>query len=165
MIEIPLDDVSTHKIPEQNLISAVIAMAVRDSVLPPIKDGKHLRLTWDAMTAHDFLWTESLDSYLHWLDVDANYFRTNLIKTMDNDKEEKIGILKPLDRRAFRINKKLWDIEHDRLGGRVASDGSKNWSSVEVTQRKEQSGGPELTRRYSNGIEAIVQFHQAFNGE
>lgn len=165
MVEINVDDVSSHKIPEQGLISAVIAMAVRDACIKPLKDGKHLRMTWDATTAHDFLWTESLDSFLHWLDIDAGYFRSNLIRTMGDDSEKQIGQFSSNDRRNFRINRKLWEIEHERLGTRLADPGSKNWSAVEGIARKESDEVSRTPVRYSNGIEALVQYHQAHPGE
>jgi hypothetical protein len=164
MIDIPLDDISTHKIPEQSLISAVVALAVRDACIPPFKDEKHLKMAWDCTTAHDFLWTESLDSYLHWLNIDVEYFRRNLIKTMGDDSEKTIGLFYPKDRRAFRINKKLWEHEYERLGGRVASSSSKNWHTVEGVARKGFDESPRNLIRYSNGIEAIVQYHKVNSG-
>jgi len=165
MIDIPLDDISTHKIPEQSLISAVIALAVRDACIPPFKDEKYLKMTWDCTTAHDFLWTESLDSYLHWLNIDVDYFRRNLIKTMEDDSEKTIGLFYPRDRRAFRVNKKLWEIEHERLGGRVAGSSSKNWRTVEGVSRKGLGDGAGDTVRYSNGIKTLIQYHKIDSGD
>lgn len=127
-------DASTSSTPEQRLISSVIGMALRDACLPPLKphNKKHFTLTFNAMTAHDFLWTEALDSYLHYLDIDADYFRNSLIKTMSNDNGVKIGAFKPDDRRAFRFNKKLWDSQQSSgLVKPLADPQSPDWLSVD----------------------------------
>lgn len=121
-------------IPEQRLITAVIVTAMKDACIKPYKPfgEKHFRLTFDCLTAHDFLWTESLESYLHYLDVEVEYFRRSLIKTMSDDSEKKIGSFAPEDRRAFRFNKRLWDA--NQPGGLViplADPESDEWKSVD----------------------------------
>ncbi len=123
-------------IPEQRLIAAVVATAMRDACIKPFKPfgEKHFKLTFDCLTAHDFLWTDALESYLHYLDIEVSYFRKALIKAMDDDTEKKIGSFNSEDRRAFRFNKRLWDAQQP--GGLVvalADPESDDWKSVDPT--------------------------------
>lgn len=103
--------VQYQSMPEQRLLSAVIITAMRDACLPPVteKKGRAATITYDATTAHDFLWLQGLDSYLHYLDIDPDYFRSALLKIMKNDSAAKIGEFTSENRRAFRMNKKQWD--------------------------------------------------------
>lgn len=102
-------EVSDHFIPEQQLLGAVIRMAVYDSCHTPIKVGRETKLTDEARTAHRFLWSDAVESYLHWLDVDAKFFRAKLIKLMDNRTENSVAGFSSNQRRSFRINKLLWE--------------------------------------------------------
>lgn len=154
----------SHTQPEHRLLFAVVNLAVRDSCLHPIND-KPLRMQWEATTAHDFIWLDGLDSYLHYMDIDVDWFRQKLIETMSSDKEGTVNGFTSKDRRNFRINKKLWDAESTRLGGRVASDTSRNWDPVETSVTKKRKGSTGEPFKYSNGIEAIVQYHQIDRGE
>lgn len=127
----------TYKgIPEQRLVAAVVVTAMRDACTKPFKPfgEKHFKLTFDCLTAHDFLWTDALESYLHYLDIEVSYFRKALLKAMDDDTEKKIGSFTSEDRRAFRFNKRLWDAQQS--GGLVkplADPESDDWKSVDPT--------------------------------
>jgi hypothetical protein len=100
---------SDHFIPEQQLIGAVIRMAVYDACHTPIKVEKELKLTDEAKSAHRFLWTDAVESYLHWLDVDTNFFREKLIKLMGDMTQNSVAGFSSDQRRAFRLNKLLWE--------------------------------------------------------
>lgn len=154
----------SHTQPEHRLIYSVVILAIRDSCLAPIKD-KPIRMQWEAVTAHDFIWLDALESYLHYLEIDVDWFRRKLIETMSSDKEGNVNGFSSEDRRNFRINKKLWDAESARLGGRVAGDTSRNWDPVEAPSSKKRQSSTRKPFAYSNGIEAIVQYHQIDRGE
>jgi hypothetical protein len=160
---IETDDHPSHWIPEHMLIASVITLSVKDACLEPLKSP--LAMQWDAMTAHDFLWGEGLESYIHWLDIDCAFYRRKLIETMANDREDKVNGFTGTERRAFRWNKKTWDRESPGLGGRMARDSSSHWESMEPATRKEQPRVTQTARRYSNGIEALVQYHQTDSGK
>ena len=153
-----------HTTPEHRLLYSVVILAVRDSCLAPIKT-KPISMQWDATTAHDFIWLDALESYLHYLDIDVDYFRKKLIETMSNDKEVVINGFTSEDRRNFRLNKSIWDRESARLGGRVASDTSRNWNSVDSVAPKKRTSITGQPFTYSNGITPIVQYHQIDSGE
>jgi len=153
-----------HTQPEHRLIYSVVILAVRDSCLTPIK-GKPPIMQWDATTAHDFLWLDALESYLHYLDIDVDYFRNKLIQTMSSDKEGMVNGFSSEDRRNFRINKSIWDRESNRLGGRVASDTSRNWHSVDTVAPKKRNSSTGNPFTYANGITPIVQYHSLDSGE
>lgn len=114
-------------LPEHRVLAAVIVHAMRDACLPPIKsERRQLKMHYHAMTAHDFLWTDGLESYIHYLDIDPDYFRKALINTMANTRELKIGEFTPENRRAFRINKRMWDALYDGK-----NPVTQNWSDDE----------------------------------
>ncbi len=102
-------ETSDHFIPEQQLLGAVIRIAVYDACHTPIKVGRETKLTDEARTAHRFLWSDGVESYLHWLDVDTQFFREKLIKLMDNRTENSVAGFSSNQRRSFRINKLLWE--------------------------------------------------------
>jgi hypothetical protein len=152
-----------HGIPEQRLVAAVVVTAMRDACIKPFKPfgEKHFKMTFDCMTAHDFLWTEALESYLHYLDVEVGYFRKALLKTMDDDTEKKIGSFKPEDRRAFRFNKRLWDAEQS--GGLVkplADPESDEWKSVDPSFEQKLQRSTKFVGRNSNTGQTNVAVHQ-----
>ena len=154
----------SHTLPEHRLLFSVVVLAVRDSCLAPIKE-KPIRMQWDAVTAHDFIWLDGIDSYLHYINIDVDWFRNALIKLMSNDREGQVNGFTSEDRRNFRINKKLWDEQSARLGGRVAGDSSRNWNSVDAPAPKKLQESTRKPVKYSNGIEALVQYHQIDRGE
>ena len=107
--------------PEQRLLAAVVSLAMRDTTAEPVKVGKHLEVNNDAASALDFLFTDASDAFLDLLDFNPQTFRKKLLEVM-NDTSPKDIPFKSQQRRAFRINYKLWKTEYDRLGGRVARD-------------------------------------------
>lgn len=150
-------------IPEQRLIAAVIATAMRDACIKPFKPfgEKHLKLTFDCLTAHDFLWTEALESYLHYMDIEVSYFRNALIKTMSDDTERKIGSFNPEDRRAFRFNKRLWDAQQS--GGLVvalADPESDDWKSVDPTFEQKLQRSSKFVSAHGNTSQTDVAVSQ-----
>jgi hypothetical protein len=104
--------------PEIRLLSAVVSLAVRDTMHAPI-GKKDLRLQPESASAFDFLFTQACDGYLELLNIDPGHYRIKLIEVM-NDTSNTDVPFKAIDRRTFRINYKLWKSEYARLGGRVA---------------------------------------------
>lgn len=104
--------------PEQRLLSAVVAVAIRDAMQPPFKplNSSQFRMRPDALTAFDFLMTDDCDAYLEWLDINHIQFRKRLFKMMDDMSTNAVPF-SPDQRRAFRINRKLWQIMSDENGG------------------------------------------------
>ena len=106
--------------PEQRLLAAVVAVAVRDCCMPPV--GRHnLRLQPQAASAFDFVFTDLGDPFLELIDINSGHFRRKLEEVM-NDTSNTDKPFKQIQRRAFRINYKLWRAEYARLGGRVAGN-------------------------------------------
>jgi len=106
--------------PEQRLLAAVVAVAVRDCCMPPV--GRHnLRLQPQAASAFDFVFTDLGDPFLELIDINSGHFRRKLEEVM-NDTSNNDKPFKQIQRRAFRINYKLWRAEYARLGGRVAGN-------------------------------------------
>lgn len=74
----------------QKLLSAVVALAVKDCQRMPIKPyNKKVREPHPiAITALDFLFTDSCEGYLTLLDIDPQHFRKKLIDQMYKDDPE-----------------------------------------------------------------------------
>jgi hypothetical protein len=108
--------------PEVRLLSAVVGLAVRDTMHTPI-GKKDLQLQPESASAFDFLFTESSDGYFEMLNIDPGHYRKKLIEVMSDTSSSEIPF-KAIDRRTFRINLKLWKEQYDRLGRRVAGDAS-----------------------------------------
>jgi hypothetical protein len=153
----------SHWEPEHMLIANVISLAVKDACLEPIRNP--LVMQWDSKTAHDFLWGEGLESYIHWLNIDVNFLRRKIIETMENDKEGVINGFRSEERRAFRWNKKTWDRESARLGGRMASSSSDEWDPLDSTsgERRETSVGNSY--KYISGRKIAVEPNTYYQGE
>lgn len=100
--------------PEVRLLSAVVALALRDLTKRPVPMGRHktrtpqYRLANEALTACRFLFTHHSDGYLEMLNIDPGAFRKNLLNLIENRQERKIGEFEPMDRRVMRHNHKLW---------------------------------------------------------
>lgn len=113
---------STESTPETRLLSAVVGLAVKDSMQPPVqpthKDAS-VRMTDDAMSAFDFLFTETSDVFLEWLDIDPPAFRKRLLAQM-SDLSTKDKPFKQMDRRYFRMNHALWQEMFNKIGGPVS---------------------------------------------
>ena len=97
------------RIPEQRLLAAVVAVAVRDSMAAPYRpvDSREYRMRTEAITAFNFLMTDDCEGYLQWLDIDAGHFRQKLLDQMD-DRTPKSIPFSPEQRRAFRVNHSMW---------------------------------------------------------
>jgi hypothetical protein len=66
--------------PEEQLLSAVVALAIEDACLPPTRslDKKTLVMNRHAFTAYRFLFTHS-DPYLELLNIDPKSFRERIL--------------------------------------------------------------------------------------
>lgn len=101
--------------PYKMLISAVVAKAVQDTFLPPIKTDKGMHIALHAMTALDFLYGDNLKYWLQFLDIDDTNFVANMERQMFNTSKptKKIGKnntheIDDSKRRMFKTNYKLW---------------------------------------------------------
>lgn len=103
------DHEASPSTPEERLFAAVVGLALRDACMKPIKIDGNLVMTSEARSAHNFIWSESCDAYLHWLDIDAEQFRNRINIIMQNTDNAKHGGFMPEERRAFRFNKNLWE--------------------------------------------------------
>ena len=99
----------------QALLSSVVALAVNDATIAPLKrarnDKTSLPLSTPAYTAMRFLFDESvagLKEYANWLDFDEGQFRTKLRKIMSDSSHNIIAGFDPMKRRNFRQNYGLW---------------------------------------------------------
>jgi hypothetical protein len=106
--------------PETRLLSAVVSLAIRDTMHAPI-GKKNLQLQRETASAFDFLLTDTSDGYFDLLNIDPGHYRRKLLEVM-NDTSNTDVPFKAIDRRTFRINQKLWKQQYDRLGGRVSRD-------------------------------------------
>ena len=106
--------------PEIRLLSAVVSLAVRDTMHTPI-GKKDLQLQPESASAFDFLLTDTSDGYFDLLNIDPGHYRRKLIEVMNDTSNSNVPF-KAIDRRTFRINHKLWKRQYDRLGGRVSRD-------------------------------------------
>lgn len=110
----------TNASPEKALLSQVILTAVMDACAPPPKPVKKpkgiishggMMMRSEAFTAMRFLFDTTvpgLYEYSLWLDFDADQFRSRLLRLMANDSVNQLGQYASNQRRAFRINYKLW---------------------------------------------------------
>lgn len=108
--------------PEKALLSQVILLAVQDGcATPDKKDIKtkgftyygNTRMRTNVYTAMRFLFDDrvaGLNEYAAWLDFDPGQFRKKLLELMANDGPNIINHYTSMHRRAFRINKRLYDI-------------------------------------------------------
>ena len=102
-------DEGVQSTPEERLFAAVIGLAMRDACMKPIKVNNRLVLQSESQSAHKFIWTDSIESYLHWLDIDVGQFRSRITSIMQNTDNVRVGGFSPEERRAFRFNKTLWE--------------------------------------------------------
>lgn len=115
----------TDAMPEKALLSQVVLLAISDGCAPPPKPSKKLEgvtsrdgimMQTHAFTAMRFLFDTTvagLQQYSLWLDFDADRFRSKLLTLMANDSPNQLGQYSSMQRRAFRINYKLWRMMHD----------------------------------------------------
>lgn len=90
----------------QQLLAAVVALAVEDTQLAPIKRGrsKQPKQPVDAaITAIRFLFTDNSDGYFAALDINPKQFRERLLHKMYYNKADP-NVAVYGNRRAFRFN-------------------------------------------------------------
>lgn len=102
-------DEGVQSTPEERLFAAVIGLALRDACMKPIKVNNRMEMQSEAQSAHKFIWSDAIESYLHWLDIDAGQFRSRITAIMQNTDNFKVGGFSAEERRAFRFNKTLWE--------------------------------------------------------
>jgi hypothetical protein len=95
------DDINGHK----GLLSAVIKQAILDAMI--VQDRSSKKLNPIVESAFEFLFGEDIDLYLHFLDIDKDYFQKHTVKQMF-DKETTGHVITEVKRRQFRINYKKW---------------------------------------------------------
>ena len=110
-------------LPEEKLLSAVIAQAIEDVCLRPIKAPKESKRAYlmnpDARTAYKFLFTGN-NLYLELLNIDQGEFRKRLLSQLSD-----LSHNKPFDvstrqnpvagsrKNCFRLNHRLYE-KHER---------------------------------------------------
>lgn len=98
------------------LISSIIATAIRDSCTPPAtnpKDKLHI-ITSEAYTAIDFLFNHS-DYYLESINIEPSTFRTYLLKQMYS--AGKLLDITEREKKNFKWNHTYWELhkeDHDK---------------------------------------------------
>ena len=120
----------------QKLLSAVVGLAVRDAQLRPIKPENSLRRvpTDLALSALDFLFTDSSDGYLVLLDMNPDQFRKRLVDQMfkieKKEKDKEDSAYKA--RRNFRYNY-LWYYKQQKFLNRKSfySDDNNEMEAIE----------------------------------
>lgn len=104
-----LEELPRASTPEERLFAAVVGLAIRDACIKPSRVNGVTTMTDDAQSAHRFLWGDASESYLHWLDIDAEQFRKRLSRIMQDDSANRVCGFFPEERRFFRLNKTLWE--------------------------------------------------------
>jgi hypothetical protein len=102
-----LDDINGYK----GLFASVIKQAIFDSMI--VQDRSSKKLNPIVESAFEFLFGEDIDLYLHFLDIDKNYFQKHTVKQMF-DKETTGHVITEVKRRQFRINYKKWVQEKNK---------------------------------------------------
>jgi len=98
----------------QQLLAAVVAVAVNDTCVEPFKvatKDKTTLMRIDTVTAFRFLFDDSVsgvDAYALWLDFNVQLFRRKLLEMMYDDSQRVVNGKNPELRRNFRYNYKLW---------------------------------------------------------
>jgi len=106
-------------LPEEKLLSAVIAQAIEDVCLRPIKAPKESKRAYnmhpDARTAYKFLFTGN-NLYLELLNIDQDEFRKRLFSQLNDssnnrpfDVSTRPNPLADSRKRCFRTNHKLYE--------------------------------------------------------
>jgi len=102
--------------PEEKLLSAIVALAIEDVCLAPVKseNRKNLTLSYHAYTAYRFLF-EHGDLYLELLNIDPPTFRKRLLRQLLDsrtnrpfDTTDKENFTISRRKRFFRANHKLY---------------------------------------------------------
>jgi hypothetical protein len=101
--------------PEEQLLSAVIVLAIEDACLPPIKkQPKKYVMHQHAYTAYRFLFEHS-GAYLELINIDPKSFREKLVGQMNDrthnrpfDITDRLNLIAERKKRMFRMNQKLY---------------------------------------------------------
>ena len=102
-----LDDNNGYK----GLIRAVITQAIFDSMM--VQDRSSKKLNPIVESAFEFLFSDDVDLYLHFLDIDKDYFQKHTVDRMF-DKETTGHVITEVKRRQFRINYRKWVQEKNK---------------------------------------------------
>ena len=84
---------------------------------------------------------------------------------MEDDTANTIGELTSTQRRAFRVNRKLWNEQYQRLGRRVADPESDEWELVEGFSGEGCGDVIGNNFKYVNGRKIAVKSDQANPGK
>ena len=71
-----LDDINGHK----GLLSAIIKQAILDAMI--VQDKSSKKLNPIVQSAFEFLFSNDVDLYLQFLNIDKDYFQKNTVKEM-----------------------------------------------------------------------------------
>jgi hypothetical protein len=102
-----MDDINGHK----GLISAIIKQAILDAMM--VQDKSSKKLNPIVQSAFEFLFSDDVDLYLQFLNIDKDYFQKNTVKEMFN-RDGTYHILPEVKRRQFRINYRKWVQEKNK---------------------------------------------------
>lgn len=102
-----LDDINGYK----GLFASIIKQAIFDAM--QVQDRSSKKLNPTVQSALDFLFGDDIDLYLHFLDIDKDYFQKHTVKQMF-DKETTGHVITEVKRRQFRINYKKWVQEKNK---------------------------------------------------
>jgi hypothetical protein len=120
---------------EMRLLAAVVGLAVKDTMLPPINTrnkSSPLDIADDAMSAFDFLFTPTSDAFLEWLDIDPPAFRKRLLDTMEDSSGRDTIHFKAMGRRNFRMNYRIWQGMYSRINGPVSDAMRYNYPDLRI---------------------------------
>ena len=108
--------------PEARLLAAVVSLAVRDLAHRPLMEDKKPVMTVEARSACRFLFSDTSNGYLEYLDYDPSVFRDQLFRLMNNTSHDKLAGFEPMDRRVMRQNYQLWSSNYARLDHELLVD-------------------------------------------
>ena len=98
---IVMDDINGHK----GLISAIIKQAILDAMM--VQDKSSKKLNPIVQSAFEFLFSDDVDLYLQFLNIDKDYFQKHTVDRMF-DKQTTGHVITEVKRRQFRINYRKW---------------------------------------------------------
>ena len=100
-VTVMLDDINGYK----GLFAATIKQSIVDAMLTCDKENKKINsLAKDGL---EFLFGEDIELYLHFLDIDKDYFQKHLVQEMF-DKHSTNPAITEIKKRQFRINYRKW---------------------------------------------------------
>jgi hypothetical protein len=89
---------------EMRILLATINMTLMDACIAPNKHSPSKA----AMDAHDFIWGDRLETFLHYTDMEPGWFRARLTEAMEDRSGEFQNGFYAQQRRAFRQNRRLY---------------------------------------------------------